>query len=311
VPAQSELLRLQLGFHEKVVQKGGVDPIQRKEVARALFQIGTIKSVLGSPGAPESYKEAIKIQQSLVNENPKDDELQENLALIYTSLGEFQVKIGQPEKGYTSLGTGAKIFKAISRPEAVQTVQGMLRKTEYEIKAGYFAYFGQLIQWPNPPFAEARTQFVIGVLGSNPFGRHLQATPTGFAINTEKIKTQKIQGKRIKVVEYKSVNDFQNNYSACHVLFISRSSAPGVQAETIQDRVNAALKKTKGQPVLLVAEATNMGASERLAQSGVMISYWNDRGANHVRMIINRAAEKRERLTISSRLLRLSIVSLL
>jgi hypothetical protein len=186
-----------------------------------------------------------------------------------------------------------------------------LENREYDIKAGYFAYFGQLIQWPNPPFAEARTQFVIGVLGSNPFGRHLQATPTGFAINTEKIKTQKIQGKRIKVVEYKSVNDFQNNYSACHVLFISRSSAPGVQAETIQDRVNAALKKTKGQPVLLVAEATNMGASERLAQSGVMISYWNDRGANHVRMIINRAAEKRERLTISSRLLRLSIVSLL
>jgi hypothetical protein len=86
-------------------------------------------------------------------------------------------------------------------------------------------------------------------------------------------------------------------------LFISRSSAPGVQAETIQNRVNAALKKTKGQPVLLVAEAINMGDSKKLAQSGVMICYWNDNLANQVRMIINRDAEKRERLAISAKLL--------
>jgi hypothetical protein len=191
--------------------------------------------------------------------------------------------------------------------------QQPLLNLEYEIKAGYFAYFGGYVKWPNPPFAGADNEFVIGILGNNPFGQYLLATGNGFAIDTSRFKTpvKAIQRKSIKIVEYNSVNAFQNNYSPCHILFISRSSAPGVPAETIQNRVNAALQKTKGQPVLLVADASNMDESRRLASSGVIICYWNDRQANQVRMTINRQAEKGAQLSILAPLLRLSIVSVL
>jgi hypothetical protein len=189
--------------------------------------------------------------------------------------------------------------------------QAQVLNLEYEIKAGYFAYFGNLIKWPDQPFDGADKAFVIGVLGDNPFEKHLQANANGFAINAGRVKANNIKGKKIAVVEYKSVDEFETEFSPCHILFICRSSAAGVESETLKDRVEAALKKTKGQPVLLVAEATTMNASKTLAQSGVMISYWNDAQANQVRMFINRTAEKRERLNISARLLGLRLVTVL
>ena len=41
-------------------------------------------------------------------------------------------------------------------------------------------------------------------------------------ISTSRIKKNAIQPQRIKVVEYRSVAEFQRNYQPCHILFISR-----------------------------------------------------------------------------------------
>ena len=201
------------------------------------------------------------------------------------------------------------VFVADHRTSSAQQPQFVNR--EYQLKAGYFAYFGRYVTWPKPPFAGANNSFVIGILGNNPFGGNLVANRNGFMINAGKVKAGQIQGKKITVVQYKSVADFQRNYKPCHILFICRSSAPGIRGETATQRINAALAKTKGQPVLLVAEGNNMAESKRLANAGVMICYWNNIQSNQVSMIINRAAEKRERLIISSRLLGLPLVTVL
>ena len=184
---------------------------------------------------------------------------------------------------------------------------------EYDLKAGYFAYFGQYVTWPNKPFVGSDKEFVIGVLGSNPFGKQLTPRGKAFALKSSLFPKPvgAIQRKRIKVVVYKTVGDFQKNYRPCHILFISRSSAPGVPTERMQARVNAALQKTKGQPVLLVGEVIKMAESKRLAKSGVTICYWNDFQADRLKMHINQTAGKRERLLISSRLLGLRLVTVL
>ncbi len=206
----------------------------------------------------------------------------------------------------------ALCFTALSHSSTADAQQAV-RNREYDIKAGYFFFFGGYVQWPSNPFQGAEKEFVIGVLGSNPFGTHLRPGPDGFVIDSSQFRNSigKIQRKRIKVIEYDSVDEFEMNYRPCHILFISRSSAPGSRAETVQERVSVALQKTKGQPVLLVGEAVNKRESESIAASGVTICYWNDLNADRLKMIINRQAERNAQLTIRAPLLHLSIVTLL
>ncbi|MCS7471526.1 YfiR family protein [Stieleria sp. ICT_E10.1] len=183
--------------------------------------------------------------------------------------------------------------------------------SEYDIKAGWFAFFGLYIQWPEQPFPGADKDFVIGVLGNNPFGPYVRPSGNGFAIHASKFpKSLKvIQGKRIKVIEYATVDAFRRNYRPCHILFISRSSAPGVPAETVQDRVSAALAKTKNQSVVLVGEASSKAESEAFAKSGVIICYWNDLQDQRLKMVINDTLARNEGLKIKSPLLRLGVVT--
>ncbi|QDV41844.1 hypothetical protein Enr13x_16870 [Stieleria neptunia] len=197
--------------------------------------------------------------------------------------------------------------------ERVTSAQRPAPPNEYDLKAGYFYYFGDLVKWPNPPFPGADNDFVIGVLGSNSFGQYLGPAGNGFAINSGlfKVPVTVIQGKKIKVVQYDSVAEFERNYQPCHILFISRNSTPGIFGETVLDRVNAALQKTKGQPVLLVGEANGKAESLAYARSGVIICYWNDLQARKLKMIINQTSALRERLDISARLLGLKIVTTL
>ncbi len=179
---------------------------------------------------------------------------------------------------------------------------------EYEIKAGYFAYFGKLITWPQQSFPGADREFVIAVLGSNPFRQHLIPNGNNITLNAGRVNVDRIQGKGIRLHEYQSADDLERNYRPCHILFVCRS---GAQGESVQRRVQAALAIAKGQPTLVVAEATSIDAAMQLARSGVMICYWNDTQTNQVRMLVNRDAERREKLNISARLLGLRLVQVL
>ncbi|WP_372896736.1 YfiR family protein, partial [Stieleria sp.] len=184
-------------------------------------------------------------------------------------------------------------------------------QNEYDIKAGWFYFLGGLIQWPKQPFKGADKDFVIGVLGNNPFGAYIRPDGKGASIHSTRITTDTIQRKPIKVIQYSSVAEFQNSYSPCHILFISRSSAPGVLGETAQSRVEAALQKTTGQPVVLVGEAENEAESLVYAKSGIIICYWNDLQEKRVKMVVNDTHAKRGQLKVLSPLLRLRIVTVL
>ncbi len=188
------------------------------------------------------------------------------------------------------------------RPSSAQQPAPVVN-VEYQIKAGYFVYFGTLIAWPEEPFDGANKEFTIGVLGKNPFARHIRATQNGHRIAAGRITADKIQNKKITVRHFKSVAEFERDYKPCHILFVSRLAEDGVRGETAEHRLLAALKSTEEHPVLLVTEAQRQADSRGLAEKGAVISYWSDPQNNKVKMFINRDAEKREGLKISSRLI--------
>ena len=56
--------------------------------------------------------------------------------------------------------------------------------TEYEVKAAYLYNFAKFIEWPP---ATAHGEFVIGVLGQDPFGETLDRVLRGKALGDRKI----------------------------------------------------------------------------------------------------------------------------
>lgn len=196
------------------------------------------------------------------------------------------------------------------------------RNPEYRVKAGYFYYLGMYVKWPNQTFAGAENEFVIGVLGQYPFNGSIDKIHGGFQVRVPTILDGRIvreslvpelQGKKITIRQYTTVRDFQKNYEGCHILFVCRSADGAAAGETLQNRLDAVLERTTAKPVLIVAEAESENDSKKLAQKGAVVSYWNDGDKNRVKikMFINRQAERIQQLTISSQLLRLSIVTIL
>ncbi len=192
------------------------------------------------------------------------------------------------------------------------------RNIEYHIKAGYFAYLGGYVDWPDGAFEATGNEFVIGVLGRYPFGPSIRKSETGNEILVPLISNgdvqqvtgvDRLQGKRITIRRYATIPEFQASYGMCHILFVGRHADEGALDETVQDRLTAVLDRIGSDPVLIVVDAEDAEASKALAQRGAVISYWNDATHNLVRMFVNRSAEKDRRLSISAKFLRLSIVT--
>jgi hypothetical protein len=117
---------------------------------------------------------------------------------------------------------------------------------------------------------------VIGVLGDDPFGPALDAV----------VENESVNGRKLIVQRYRRLADVQ-----CHILFISRAEA---------DRVDRVLGYFKEKPVLIVSDI------DRFATAGGMVGFVNQ--GNRVQLEINTAAVRAARLTLSSKLLRLSRV---
>ncbi len=153
---------------------------------------------------------------------------------------------------------------------------------EYRLKAAFLYNFGRYVHWP----PAAGNQYVIGVLGKDPFGDALR--------EIEKVGT--VEGKKIVVHRFNSIAD----YVPCQTLFISRLASDG--KEPVGNRLQAALAKTAGAPVLLVGE------SPGLATQGAMVNFLVQ--GNIVKMEINRKAAEDAGLKISSELLGLKSVTI-
>ena len=145
---------------------------------------------------------------------------------------------------------------------------------EYAVKAVYLYNFSRYVEWPS---AQSSETFVIGIVGNNPFGSYLTA-----------LKEKKVRDKMVAVRHFTTVDD----YVPCHVLFVADKDAAAIKL------LATALDRTKGRPVLVVAEAD--GAADRGAAINFIIV------DSKVRFEINRDAATSARLTISAKLLRLA-----
>jgi hypothetical protein len=144
---------------------------------------------------------------------------------------------------------------------------------EYQLKAVFLFHFAQFVDWPSEAFPEAQTPLVIGVLGEDPFGAHLDETVRGEEVNNRPLVVQR----------YRQVEEVKTS----HILFISRSEA---------DRLEQIVAALKGRHILTVGDAIGF------ARHGGMIGFVTEK--NKIRLRINLEAAKAANLTISSKLLR-------
>ncbi|MEE9602918.1 MAG: YfiR family protein, partial [Thermoguttaceae bacterium] len=138
--------------------------------------------------------------------------------------------------------------------------------------------FATYVKWPEGAFADAKSPFVIGILGTDPVGADLRKIAA----------VKKIDGRKIEVRNFKNVK----NIHGCHILFISRAVKSETQA--------AGLKQLMERNILFVGETRDF------LKNGGVIDFVVQQ--NRVKIFISKSAYEREHLEISAKLLRVATV---
>jgi hypothetical protein len=146
---------------------------------------------------------------------------------------------------------------------------------EYQIKAVFLYNFAQFVEWPSVAYENARSSFVIGVLGDDPFGSYLDE-----AVSGEKVNNHPMMVKRFKNIE--DVKD-------CHILFVGYPN---------KENFKEIFPTLKNKNILTVSD------SQSFIKEGGMIKFQNEN--NKIKIGINLEAAKAADLVISSKLLRLA-----
>lgn len=157
---------------------------------------------------------------------------------------------------------------------------------EYTVKAAYIRQISKYVTWPDTFTPGGPDEFVIGVLGTDPFGMKTLAWLAQWTVNK----------KVIVVRRFETLADC----TPCHVLFLAPEGAGKEANLNPVQRLAELRKQLNGGPTLLVADQENLG------RKGAMINFV--RGACRVRFEINPTAAKRAGLIISSNLLKLGII---
>ena len=145
---------------------------------------------------------------------------------------------------------------------------------EYDRRAACLYKLAEFVDWPAEAFASAESPIVIGLLGTDPFGKTLDDL-----VRNELVKNRKLVVRRFQRVE---------DIDTCHILFISESET---------SRLDHIFSVLKGKSILTVSEIENF------SRRGGMVRFMAQR--NKLRMRINLEAAKAANLTISSKLLRI------
>lgn len=145
--------------------------------------------------------------------------------------------------------------------------------TEYQVKAVFLYNFSHFVDWPPQASSEPNEPFVIGVLGSDPFGARLD----------DAVRGEQIGQHPLLVRRFRNVGEVGN----CRILYIDRSEGADL------GRILAALDH---RTTLTVSDLE--GSSQR----GVMIQFLTEN--NRIRLRINVESARAAGLTISSKLLR-------
>lgn len=146
---------------------------------------------------------------------------------------------------------------------------------EYVLKAAFLYNFVKFVEWPAEAFAGAKSPLTICVFGTDPFGASLDGVVRGETLGERGLLVQRPE----------ALADLRD----CQVLYVSRSE---------RQRLPEVLAQVEGAPVLTVGDTGGF-----LRAGGVINFVLED---NKVRFQINQEAAERNRLTISSKLLRLA-----
>src|SRR5271163_4085213 len=98
--------------------------------------------------------------------------------------------------------------------------------TEYELKAAFLYNFAKFIDWPESSFANARSPFVICVLGADPFGRVLD----------DVLRNKSIGSRAVVIERFKDIAQARQ----CQMIFVSQSEGPHLAA-ILQDLQHASV----------------------------------------------------------------------
>jgi hypothetical protein len=145
---------------------------------------------------------------------------------------------------------------------------------EYQLKAAFIGKFVKYVTWPVERLGE-NDALVVGVFGQDPFGDKLEA-----AFRNRKSGERAVAVQRFTTLE---------GVAAAHVLFVPEREAV---------RFGEVLRATKDAGVLLIGEANEF------AERGGVINFYLD--GDKLRFEVNTESAKRQRLKVSSDLLKLA-----
>lgn len=149
------------------------------------------------------------------------------------------------------------------------------RPSAYDVEAAYLFNFGKFVTWPANSSAPDGA-LTICVLGDDPLGPTLDRLVAG----------EKIDGKSVVDKKISRAEDAPN----CSILYISSSEV---------SRLNRILAVLKDAPVLTVSDIPDF------TERGGMIQFvLRD---NRVRFTVNLVPAQRDRLTLSSELLKVAV----
>jgi len=148
------------------------------------------------------------------------------------------------------------------------------RALEYRVKAAFLFNFVRFVEWPERR-SSARTPFVIGVYGDDPFGSILRQTTRGKAVADRAIEVR-------RAADLGEAGD-------CDVLFVSDSE---------RDTLAQILESLRGAGVLSVGE------SDSFLDDGGMINFVID--SERVRFEVDLDSVRAEGLDLSSQLLKVA-----
>jgi YfiR/HmsC-like len=146
--------------------------------------------------------------------------------------------------------------------------------SEYQVKAVFIHHLTRYLQWPRP---EASGRFEIAILGESAIVPPLQAIAAKETIHEHRIAIR-------EVADVESLGQPQ-------ILFIARPAAP---------RLSQVLKKTRGKPILTIAE------EEGFAAKGIAVNFVL-RGES-IKFEINEGALRESAIEPGSQLLKLAVL---
>lgn len=176
----------------------------------------------------------------------------------------------------TRLLTGLLLAILLLTATPSGSASGQQQFTEYEVKAATLRYLAHNVAFPDSAFASANSPLVIGVLGTNPFGKTLHNLCAGESVDGHPIVIKNLRR--------------GSSIAGCQIVFVSSSEA---------SRISRVIAAAIGRPVLLVGEFDNFTAS------GGHLNYQFVNGA--MRVEYNTAAAAQSSLKIPSKIQRAGV----